>query len=84
MNHGRFRACYESGLAHNPALAGRVEVRFVIARDGAVTIANDTGSDLPDASVRQCIVRSFLTLSFPAPGDGAVTVTYPIALNASD
>jgi hypothetical protein len=80
QNAGRFRSCYEGALRTNPTLEGRVAVRFVIDRTGQVSVAQDGDSDLPDASVRTCIVRSFYTLSFPAPQGGTVTVTYPMVL----
>ncbi len=78
QNFGRFRACYESGLRGNPTLSGRVSVRFVIGRDGAVSSAASGGSDLADASVVSCVTRSFYGLSFAPPESGIVTVTYPI------
>jgi hypothetical protein len=80
QNFGKFRFCYEAGLRENPALTGRVATRFVIDRNGAVTIAQDGGSDLPNQQVVQCVVRSFQSLSVPEPKDGMVTVTYPITL----
>lgn len=78
QNFGRFRLCYEKGLEKNPDLQGRVTVRFVINRDGAVTTVTNGGSDLPDEAVIACIVRSFSGLSFPQPEGGIVTVSYPI------
>ncbi|HEY8073456.1 MAG TPA: AgmX/PglI C-terminal domain-containing protein, partial [Labilithrix sp.] len=84
QNFGRFRLCYESGLRTNPGLNGRVVTTFVIDRNGAVSIARDGGSDLPDQSVVQCIVRSFANLSFPQPDGGVATVTYPIILSPGD
>ena len=78
QNFGRFRLCYENGLRGSPSLQGRVAVRFVIGRDGAVSNVANGGSDLPDASVVSCVVRAFYGLSFPQPENGIVTVTYPI------
>ena len=78
QNFGRFRACYESGLRGNPSLQGRVGVKFVIDRSGAVSLSQDGGSDLPDRGVVQCVVSSFSSLSFPQPEGGMVTVVYPI------
>ena len=78
-NFGRFRACYENGLRGNPGLVGRVSVRFVIGRDGAVSSVADGGSDIPDAAVTSCVVRAFYGLSFPQPEGGIVSVTYPIS-----
>ncbi len=80
QNFGRFRLCYEGGLRGNPSLTGRVATKFVIGRDGAVSYASDGGSDLPDQAVVACVVRSFHSLSFPAPEGGIATVTYPIVL----
>lgn len=82
QSFGRFRGCYEAGLRGNPTLAGRVSVRFVIGRDGAVMSAMNGGSDMPDAGVVSCVVGAFRGLSFPAPSDGIVTVTYPLVFSS--
>jgi hypothetical protein len=81
QSFGRFRLCYEKGLAQNPNLQGRVAASFVIGRDGAVASVVDGGSDLPDASVRACVLRAFQAISFSPPEDGIVTVTYPIVFS---
>jgi len=67
---GRFRLCYEQGLANNPNLEGRVSVRFMIDAAGSVGQVANGGSDLPDSSVVSCVVSSFQALSFPAPEGG--------------
>ncbi len=79
QNFGRFRLCYENGLRNNPNLTGRVSVRFVIGRDGAVSNVGNGGSDMPDQSVVQCVIRQYYGLSFPPPDGGIVTVVYPIS-----
>ncbi len=78
QNYGRFRMCFEQGLARNPNLEGRVSVRFVIGRDGAVSNVSNGGSDLPDSQVVSCVVNAYYGLSFPQPEGGIVTVVYPI------
>jgi hypothetical protein len=78
QNFGRFRLCYENGLRNNPNLQGRVGVRFVIGRDGAVSNVGNGGSDMADGGVVSCVVRAFYGLSFPQPDGGIVTVVYPI------
>ncbi len=78
QSYGRYRRCYEQGLARNPSLAGRVAVAFVIGPGGAVESASPKGSDLPDAEVVGCVVGSFRGLDFPSPEYGRVTVVYPI------
>lgn len=78
QNYGRFRLCYEQALASNPKLEGRVQVRFVIGRDGSVSNVSNAGSDIPDSAVVQCVLRNYYGLSFPQPEGGIVTVVYPI------
>jgi hypothetical protein len=75
---GHLDVCYEAGLRRQPGLTGRVAVKFVIDRRGAVALATDAGSDLPDADVIACVVRAFDSLVFPESKDSAVTVVYPI------
>lgn len=84
QNFGRFRLCYENGLRNNPNLQGRVGVRFVIGRDGAVTNVSNGGSDMPDGGVVRCVVRAFNGLSFPQPEAGIVSVVYPIMFSPGD
>lgn len=81
QNFGRFRLCYEQGLQRHPALEGRVAVRFIIDRNGAVAQASSGGSGIPDSTVADCVVRAFYGISFPKPESGIVTVVYPILLS---
>lgn len=84
LHSGRYQSCYADGLRPNPSLNGRVEVRFVIGRDGSVVTAQDGGgSDLPDLAVRQCVVKAFYGLSFPTPG-GTVKITYPLTFTPAE
>ena len=84
QNFGRFRLCYENGLRNNPNLQGRVSVRFVIGRDGAISNVSNGGSDLPDSGVVSCIVRAYYGLSFPQPEGGIVTAVIPVMLSPGD
>jgi hypothetical protein len=79
-----FRKCYEEGLGRNPNLSGRVAVKFVIDRSGAVSSAEDSRSDIPDRVVVDCILSRYRELVFPKPDGGILTVVYPIVFNASD
>ncbi|HVJ21064.1 MAG TPA: AgmX/PglI C-terminal domain-containing protein, partial [Polyangiaceae bacterium] len=83
QNFGRFRMCYEQGLQRNPAIEGRVGVRFVIDKLGAVTNVSNGGSDLPDSGVLSCVLSAFYGLGFPQPEAGIVTVNYPILFSPS-
>lgn len=78
--YGRFRSCYEGGLARNRGLQGRITLRFVIERDGKVSTPTVAGNDLPDCQVAHCVRDAFLMLEFPPPKGGIVTVQYPIIL----
>ncbi|HEY3493207.1 MAG TPA: AgmX/PglI C-terminal domain-containing protein [Polyangiaceae bacterium] len=80
--HGRFRACYEQALARDRSLRGRLSVRFVIGRDGAVSNVSNGGSELADSAMNTCVIRAFYGLSFPAPESGIVTVLYPVSFEA--
>lgn len=80
-NLGRYRRCYAEGLRRNPSLRGRVRVRFVIGRDGAVSMVQNGGSDLPDGAVVACLVNAARGMAFPAPEGGIVTVVAPIHLS---
>lgn len=82
QNSGAQKFCYQNGLRNNPNLQGRVTVRFIISRDGSVSSANNGGSDLPDQTVVQCVIRSFYGMSFPAPENGIVSIIYPIIFSA--
>jgi hypothetical protein len=84
LNSGRFRSCYASGLRTNPELSGTVRVKFIIDRNGGVSTSVDAGSALPDASVTSCVVRTFSSLSFPAPDGGIVTVEYGFAFSPTE
>jgi hypothetical protein len=77
QNFGRFRLCYQQGLARNPGLEGRIPVRFIIGRDGAVSSVSAMGG-FPDSQVQNCVQSAFYGLSFPPPEGGVVKVTYPL------
>jgi hypothetical protein len=78
QNFGTFKLCYQNALRNNPSLTGKVAVQFVIDHHGAVSQTSNNGSDLPDAAATSCVINSFKGLSFPAPEQGIVTVTYSI------
>ena len=83
QNFGRFRLCYQEGLRSNPSLQGRVTTKFVIGSDGSVSSAKDNGSDIPDQSVVQCVVRGFSNIAYPQPEGGIVVVTAPVMFSPS-
>jgi hypothetical protein len=82
-NFGQFEVCYEEGLHLDPALQGRVVVKFAIGSDGATEFAADGGSDLQDTRVVDCVVRAFSNLAF-APTGARVIVVYPLFFRPKD
>ena len=83
QSFGRLRACYDSGLRRNPSLEGRITVKFVIDREGAVAMASAADATFPDSEVIACVARAYQAMTFPKPEGGIVTVVYPLVLSSS-
>jgi hypothetical protein len=81
QNFGRMRLCYEAGLGRNPSLEGRISVKFVIDRSGAVAMVSAAERSLGDSAVATCVENAFKSMSFPEPEGGIVTVVYPLVLS---
>ncbi len=79
-----FRGCYEDGLRKNATLAGRVTTKFTIASDGTVASVRDSGSDLADAQVIECVGKIFGAMTFPRPEAGTVEVVFPLIFNPGE
>ena len=73
-HYGRFRACYQSGLAQNPNLQGRITLQLAIAKDGNTATAKSLNSDLPDADVVRCVVSAVRAVRYPKSNSGSVNV----------
>jgi len=69
-------ACYEDALTADPALTGKMTVRFVIAPDGKVSEAAAPMNELPP-SVGDCVTEAVKSFVFPKPAGGAVTIEFP-------
>ncbi len=74
----QIRYCYQRELTKNPALGGKVVIKFVIAKDGTVSSASVKTTTMNNGAVEQCIVGRFMRMQFPEPkGGGIVIVSYP-------
>ncbi len=74
----QIRACYQAALSASPSLAGKLVVKFVITKDGAVSSATTKSSTLGSPEVEGCVNEAFLGFHFPEPrGGGIVIVSYP-------
>ncbi len=69
--------CYAAGLARNPSLQGGLTTRLVLDENGIVKSASSSGSDLPDAEVIACGLRTIALLRFPKPTSANVSVNQP-------
>lgn len=77
-NLGAVRRCYETRLAHNPELAGKLVLKWVIGPKGNVTTVQVASSSTNDAELDRCVSAFVHTWTFPAPaGGGIVMITYP-------
>ena len=81
----QIRYCYEKELTRDPSLAGRVVLKFVIGKDGAVTSVEIKETTLADETLEACLSARFLRMRFPAPaGGGIVVVSYPLVFSPSE
>ncbi len=83
-NYDAFRRCYESALARDPKMEGRLDVRFEITAEGKVMRARIAENTLPDCDAARCVRDNFRSLLFPKPQGGIVTVTYPIMFSPAE
>lgn len=75
------RDCYSAGLARDPALRGRVQIRFTIEGDGSVCASVITNDTVPDPEVGRCIAGKSMDWRFSPPASGGrIVVTYPFIL----
>jgi hypothetical protein len=74
----QIRYCYQRQLNQSPELSGKIVVKFVIANDGSVSVAETRSSTMASPAVEQCINDRFLRFQFPAlKGPGIALVSYP-------
>lgn len=83
-HYGVFRQCYEEGLRRDGSLSGKIITRFIVERDGTVQRAKVDCTTLHDEAAVRCIVSAYRDLVFPSPGNGVVTVVYPIMFPPGD
>lgn len=77
-----FAHCYRDGIERDSSLGGIVRLRFVIDDVGEVAGVADSGSELPDQRVLDCMAESIFALKFPAPRQGDVKVVYRIVFDS--
>ncbi len=76
-NINRFRYCYQRQLQRDPALQGKVTLKWVIAADGTVSTAAVKRDTMGNTAVTNCMLDVTRRLVFPQPKKGIVIVSYP-------
>ena len=72
------KTCYETALATQPELAGKVSTQFFIGPNGVVMTSNAAGLD---GELAACIAAVIKAVEFPKPRDGGgVHVNVPYIL----
>jgi hypothetical protein len=75
----RFQGCYDLARQRDPSIKGRISVRFLIGKTGAVHSAfAHESSTITDVGMRMCVARVFLGMVFPANERGVLTIVYPL------
>jgi hypothetical protein len=79
----QIRTCYERELSRNPKLSGKVTVKFVIAKDGSVSMSSSAHSTLRSPVAEACVHGMFRRMRFPPPrGGGIAMIRYPLIFNS--
>lgn len=76
-----FASVYESELAREPGLHGRIVLQFVIAPSGGVLQSAVQSSTVSNQAVGHCIASAIRRWLFPQPSAGIVIGTYPLKLD---
>jgi hypothetical protein len=81
----QIRYCYQRELTKQPALSGKVVVKFVIAAAGTVSSAEVKETTMADPDVESCLCDVIGRMEFPEPrGGGIVIVSYPFIFRPAE
>ena len=79
-----FRICYEQGLRRMQKLHGTIKLRLTIGPNGRPSGVQQLATELGDAAVVSCVVKSAMGLGLPVPSSGAPQVTLAVSLWPGD
>ncbi len=76
----QFRACYEAELKKDPALGGKIVMRWEIHQGGVVMNARivEEKTDIANIAMRECIISVLQSIKFSDPNNSTVDVVYPL------
>lgn len=76
------RDCYKSALGRHPGLSGSVTIKFVIDKDGRVSVSMVKSTTLGEPTMEACVATAIQASTYPAPkGGGIVIVSYPFTFS---
>jgi hypothetical protein len=75
---GRFRVCYNHGLASNPTLQGSVKITAKIGPNGEVVSATPSGGEGLGDEVVSCLVSRIMGANFHPPEGNGASIVIPI------
>ena len=78
-----FQECYEHALFEDSTLSGVVKLRWTISGSGTPSSPQIISSELHNAGLHACVIKVLLSLHFPSPQGGAVSVSYPLLFQSS-
>jgi outer membrane biosynthesis protein TonB len=81
---GLIKACYENALKRNPALKGRLVIRFTILETGSVSEVGASQNTLGSPEVASCIMNTMRSWRTQFKPGGPVTVEYPFLFTPSN
>ena len=76
-NLGGLRSCYERASRMNPALEGRVTLRFTVGTNGRAISSTASGMD----EINECLATSVRRIVFPVPACGVAEYSFPITFS---
>lgn len=74
------RRCYESVLAQDPTLHGKLTLALKVGSTGQVCSVGVASNELGSSAVANCIVDRYRSAAFPAPKGGCIQANVPINL----
>lgn len=78
------RNCYNQELKKDPALAGKVVIRFTVGPKGTITQAVVASSTLKNKEVEGCMLKEVKSWIFPEPRRGeSVDISFPFVFKGA-
>lgn len=81
-HRGGLRQCFEQAMKVNPALTGRVVVKWTIGTDGAVPSASIVETTLSEDELETCLLARIGRIRFDNPRDQPIAVQIGLEVGA--